>query len=153
MFSQTAPSEDEVYARALGYLGRAGVWPDVAQRLAEQVARNQRSGDDSLPGLADVLGWIAYCFAGREKNRIGLPVAVLAANLNANRLCPDEYRPPPVCANCGSVVEYCDCEGEPAPHFPPEFLERAFQRQYLALQLDMWGVCKYCHAFPCQCDD
>jgi hypothetical protein len=148
---QTAASEDEVYTQALGYLGRAGVWPEVAERLAGQVARNQRSGDESLPGLTDVLGWIAYCFADREKNKIGLPAAVLAANLGANRLCPDEYRPPPLCANCRSEVDYCDCEGEPAPHFPPHFLEYAFRRQYQSFNLDRWGVCTYCHASPCQC--
>jgi hypothetical protein len=149
---QPSAAGDEVYRRALSYLSRAGVWPDVAQRLAEQIADNQRSGGEGLPGLADVLGWMAYCFADREKNKIGLPAAVLAANLNAKRLCPQDYRPQPVCTNCGYTEAYCDCEGQPALHFPAEFLERAFQRKYQAYNLDMWGVCTYCHAFPCQCN-
>ncbi len=151
--SATHPTGEDVYGQALSYLRHAGVWEDVAHRLAERVERGQRKGDASLPGLADILGWIAYCFAEREKNHIAHPAAVLAANLNANRRCPEAYRPEPVCASCGYAGDYCQCEGEPAYHFPDEFLELAFSRSYFAGTGNRWQVCLLCHGFPCKCNE
>jgi hypothetical protein len=141
-----------------GYLLRAGVWPDVAGRLADQVAENEgrmdrQGGPRYLAGQADVLGWIAYCFADRQANKISQPAAVLAANLNANRRCPDEYRPKPVCVHCGCEEGYCECEQGPAGHFPAAYLERAFsaRSRYTGYTESRWGVCARCHACPCQC--
>jgi hypothetical protein len=141
-----------------GWLLRAGVWVDVAGRLAQQVAENERrmqqqDGPRYLAGQADVLGWMAYCFAEREKNGISLPAAVLAANLGARRRCPDEYRPEAVCSRCHCSVAYCACPDEPQAGFPPEFLEYALRsrKRYLLTPQSRWGVCESCHAFPCQC--
>ena len=142
--------------RALRYLLMAGVWPDVSQRLAAQIAFNERrtalQGDQHyLPTTADVLGWMAYCFADGKKNNIGMSAAVLAANLNANRRCPDEYRPTPVCAVCHLDVDYCECE-QPQEHFPDGFLERAFHgRSPYELDRTWWGVCTRCRGYPCRC--
>jgi hypothetical protein len=147
--------ERTLYEQVIGYLERAGVWEDAAQRIADQIVANHRRGHNTyLPGLADVLGWIAYCFADREKNKIDLPVAVLAANLNANRRCPDEYRPQAVCARCELLEERCGCEEGPERHYPDEFLEAAFRRRpYETHMVSRWGVCLRCHAFPCQCEE
>ena len=141
-----------------GWLLTAGVWTDVAERLARQVAENERrmqqqDGPRYLAGQADVLGWMAYCFADREKNGIAQPAAVLAANLNANRRCPDEYRPAAVCSRCRCAEDFCECPDEPACSFPAEFLPRAFnaRKRYAISPQSMWGVCEICHAFPCQC--
>ncbi len=146
-----------LYQQVSGYLLRAGVWEEVVERIARQMLDNQRRIEqgqgDNLPCVEDVLGWMAYCFADRQKNKIAQPAAVLAANLNANRRCPEEYRPPRVCANCGYQEDYCDCDDEHfQPHFPPEFLERAFRSShYEAYLSDRWGICQRCHAFPCRC--
>jgi hypothetical protein len=142
--------------RVLHYLLAAGGWPDVGERLAVQIAFNERrsalQGDQNyLPTTADVLGWMAYCFADGKKNNIGMSAAVLAANLNANRRCPDEYRPAPICAACGLEVDYCQCE-QPQEHFPEAFLERAFHgRSPYELDRTWWGVCTRCRGYPCQC--
>ena len=152
----TEPQADEAEEAVRGYLLAAGVWPDVSQRIAGQIAfneqRTRQQGDQHyLPTQADVLGWIAYCFADRKKNNIGAPAAVLAANLNANRRCPDEYRPEPVCAACHLELESCACE-TPQPHFPDDFLELAFQgRSPYSLNRTLWGVCTLCRGHPCQC--
>ena len=107
-----------------------------------------------LPGRADVLGWMAYCFAGREKNGIAQPAAVLAANLNAGRLCPPEYRPPLVCSRCGYTEDYCECPEEPVPGYPQEFLEHALctRKRYTLTPHSRWGVCESCHGLPCKCE-
>jgi hypothetical protein len=143
--------EDD-YTLALGYLERAGVWADVARRIAAQIAGASGEAEAETPTLADVLGWIAYCFGDRAKNKIGFPAAVLAANLNARRRSPEEYRPQPVCAGCLYEVDYCECEGEPQPHFPAGYLERAFRPKYSDNTHDIWGICQVCHAYPCRCD-
>jgi hypothetical protein len=147
--------EHVLFEQVRDYLVRAGVWEDAAQRIADQIVANHRRGHNTyLPGLADVLGWIAYCFADREKNKIDLPVAVLAANLNANRRCPDEYRPQAVCARCELLEERCGCEEGPERHYPDEFLEAAFRRRpYETHMVSRWGVCLRCHASPCQCEE
>ncbi len=154
---------------ALLYLRRAGVWPNVAQNLAQKIAANESAvsaanssvvseaggagRNDDLPGLGDVLGWIAYCIADREKNRISQPAAVLAANLNAGRRCPESYRAPRICANCYGAEGYCDCEDEPEYGYPPEFLQCALRGRssYISAYVDRWGVCLYCHCVPCRC--
>jgi len=172
------PEQGAVEQQVRGWLLRAGVWGDAAARLARQVAENEswlrqdkpwRSQDkpwqsqdrpSHLPGRADVLGWMAYCFAGREKNGIAQPAAVLAANLNAGRTCPPEYRPPAVCSRCGYSEEYCECPDEPERDFPQEFLEQALalpgqaasiRRRYTLTPHNRWGVCESCHALPCKC--
>lgn len=155
---------DKVEQQARNWLLRAGVWSDAAARLARQVAENeqrlQQGETRRLPGRADVLGWMAYCFAGREKNGIALPAAVLAANLGADRPCPPEYLPPAVCSGCGCTADYCECPDEPELVFPPQLLELALALPGGALSLrsrysltphDRWGVCLSCHALPCKC--
>ncbi len=151
---ETAP-DDPNYERALHYLQRAGVWSVSAQNAARKIAANIARPEKHLPGLGDVLGWIAYCFADREKNRITNPPAALAANLNAGRCCPENYLPPLICANCHYSEGYCECEGEPEYGYPPEFLERALRVRsgYELPYADRWGVCIYCCASPCQCEE
>jgi hypothetical protein len=158
-------AQPETYREALSFLERAGVWPDVAERIANKLVENQRRGHSYLPSLADVLGWIAYCFGDGEKNNIDQPAAVLAANLKANRRCPEKYRPRPVCSACGFEEGFCECEGEPDYHFPAGFLDFALKRrdgfspsaeysQYYGFRpITIWGVCRSCHGFPCQCEE
>ncbi len=136
----------------LNCLARAGVWTDVAQRIAGKIVENQERGHAYLPSPADVLGWMAYCFADRRKNKIQHPAAVLAANLNANRRCPDYYRPRQICASCHLEQGYCRCS-QPELGFPPEFLDFAFHVDYNDRYENFWGVCPACHGFPCQCPD
>jgi hypothetical protein len=165
--AEAGVADDEAYQTALRWLERAGVWADAARRIAAQIAANERAAaeraarDEAVPPggctplLGDVLGWTAYCFSDREKSRVQHPAAVLAANLNAGRCCPDEYLPPAVCAACGVAEEYCDCPDGPRPHYPDAFLERALQpKDMLAgYRKDRWGVCLSCRAFPCQCGE
>lgn len=160
------PEQDGVEQQVRGWLLRAGVWGDAAARLARQVAENEsRQSQDERgtaarqepghrPGRADVLGWMAYCFAGREKNGIAQPAAVLAANLNAGRLCPPEYRPPLVCSSCGYSEDYCECPEGPVPGYPQEFLEQALstRKRYTLTPHSRWGVCESCHGLPCKCE-
>ncbi len=151
--AQNAPP-DPHYSQALEFLRRAGVWSKIAERLAQQIAANQQSGEGELPGVGDVLGWMAYCFADREANQISNPAAVLAANLTNNRLCPENYRPPLICSSCHRRQEYCRCKpGKANYSYPPEFLEPALKsgKKY-STYADRWGVCMYCHALPCQCE-
>ena len=84
---QAEQAEQEVNRAALGFLERVGVWPDAALRIATKLVENQRRGHDYLPSLADVLGWIAYCFGDGKKNNVDQPAALLAANLLAGRRC------------------------------------------------------------------
>lgn len=147
------PPPDE---RVRSALLRAGIWPDVAEKLAHQFAGyRQRSYNTYLPDLSDVLGWIAYCFADRKKNKIVQPAAVLAANLRQGRRCPEEYRPPWICAGCDRLLKYCDCEAGPQPHLPEEFLELAFcqPNDYSLTSDPRWHVCHTCRCFPCHCND
>jgi hypothetical protein len=151
---QGSRSQEEEQTRQ--YLLRAGVWPEASERLAAQIALNEQrtrmQGDQHyLPTTADVLGWMAYCFADRKKNNISTPAAMLAANLTANRRCPDEYRPNPICAICGLDADYCGCEA-PELHFPPEFQDAALrERSPYVINRTLWGVCTLCRGMPCQC--
>lgn len=174
--SEKKDPADPNFSSAQFYLRRAGVWPGVAERLAQKIAANMRANHssvgaanncanraangeaadtcaDDLPDLGDVLGWIAYCVSDREKNHIGQPAAVIAANLNAGRRCPENYRAPRICANCHGSEGYCECEGEPEYGYPPEFLARALRQRsgYENPYATRWGECFYCHAAPCQC--
>ncbi len=170
---ESSQRQDEVEQQVRGWLLRAGVWGDAAARLARQVAENEsrqsrgeswRSQDERgtaarqepgrRPGRADVLGWMAYCCAAREKNGIAQPAAVLAANLNAGRLCPSEYRPPLMCSRCGYSEDYCECPDEPVPGYPQEFLEHALstRKRYTLTPHSRWGVCESCHGLPCKCE-
>jgi len=146
------PSQAELRQVTLHFLGRAGVWPDVAERIAEKLVENQRRGHPYLPTLADVLGWIAYCFGDQQKYNIAQPAALLAANLSANRCCPEKYRPPLICKACGFAEDFCECEDEPDYHYPSEFLEYALKKRRETYTTSVWGVCLSCQGFPCQCD-
>ena len=158
-------AQPEIYQATLSFLERAGVWSDVAVRIANKLIENQRRGHEYLPSLADVLGWIAYCFGDGEKNNIDQPAAVVATNLKANRRCPEKYRPQPVCSACGFVEGFCECADEPDYHFPAGFLDFALKRRngysqsaeysqyYGARPTTIWGVCRSCHGFPCQCEE
>lgn len=145
------------------FLLAAGIWPDVALRLARQISANelrtQQQGGELvyLPDAADVLGWIAYNFADRKKNNIAQPAAVLAANLNANRRCPQEYRPAWLCSGCRREVEYCTCDpatvDETPLLLPDEYLEAALRPRQTDYHFNrtFWGVCTLCRGLPCQC--
>jgi hypothetical protein len=144
---------DPVVEEAAGYLMRAGVWSDRAWRIAHQVAENERQGQPYLPTRADVLGWIAYCYSGQQRNQIKLPAAALAANLSANRRCPEAYRPPRVCAACGFEEGQCCCHGDPHYQFPKDFLQQALSEAPTRDPVNSWGVCPECHCSPCQCEE
>ncbi len=145
---------DAYYSQAVEFLRRAGVWNKTADRLAQQIAANEHSGDPELPGVGDVLGWMAYCYADRERNQISNPAAVLAANLTNNRPCPQTYLPPLICTSCKRSQEYCRCKPGKAQYaYPAEFVTPALKgvNKY-STYADRWGVCMYCHAVPCQCE-
>ena len=142
---------DEAQRFVLSCLARAGIWSDVAQRLAEQIYANHCAADPYQPGVADVLGWIVYCCGEQEKNSIHTPAAVLARNLQSGRCCPEALRPQPICARCGYEHSACVCEEGPQDYFPPEFIDAAFKGRHYDINTNRWGVCKICHAFPCKC--
>lgn len=146
-------ADDPLAEEVVGYLMRAGVWSDTAWRIARQIADNERQGQAYLPTRADVLGWIAYCYAGQQRNRIKLPAAALAANLSANRRCPEAYRPRRACAACGGEQGLCRCHAEPDYRYPPDFLDRALSEESTPQPFSSWGVCPECHCAPCQCDE
>ena len=129
---------------------RAGVWTDHALRIDAQITQNVRRGQANLPDLRDVLGWIAFSFAYRQKNKIAKPAAVLSACLSANRRCPDPHRPPYICTLCRRDQAHCTCP-EPDLRLPRKFLDFAFEDEYDARIQTFWGVCRRCHAYPCQC--
>jgi len=142
-------------AAARQWLKQAGVWPDVAGRIAVKIAENLQRGHPYLPGPADVLGWIAYCFGDQQKNKITQPSAVLAANLNANRCCPDEYRPPAICSACGCAEDWCDCDPKVPLGYPDEYLEAALHHTHSRYDYthNRWGICLNCGALSCRCGD
>ena len=107
-FRPADSSPAELRRVSLHFLRRAGVWPEVAERIASQLVENQQRGHSYLPTLADMLGWIAYCFGDQQKHNVTSPASLLANNLNANRCCPEKYCPPLVCKACGFAG------GEPA---------------------------------------
>ena len=55
------------------WLERAGVWTDAAKRIAQQIRGNELRQQHYLPTRADVLGWMAFCFAYKHDNRIEKP--------------------------------------------------------------------------------
>lgn len=151
--AQSAPPDPQ-FAQVFQFLRRAGVWSKSAERLAQQIAANEQRADPELPGVGDVLGWIAYCYADREQNQISNPAAVLAANLTNNRPCPQIYRPPRICTYCHRSQEHCKCKPGKAEYtYPSEFLMLAMKgANKYSTYADRWGVCMYCHATPCQCE-
>ena len=151
---QPHPSQpdDPTQRFVLDCLARAGVWSDVARRISEQVCASQRLAEPHLPGVADVLGWMAYCFGGQHKNNINAPAAVLAHNLTSGRRCPENLRPQPICARCRYEHRACTCPDGPQDTFPPEFIDAAFKEHHYDYTTTRWGVCKTCRAMPCQCE-
>ena len=147
--SEGAESQDG-FLTVLDCLLRAGVWTDAALRIDSQITTNVRRGHTYLPDLRDVLGWIAFCFAYQRENKLSNPAAVLAANLNANRRCPEKNRPPYICNLCHRDEAHCACD-DPDLRLPPKFLEYAFTDEFDARTQSFWGVCRRCHAFPCAC--
>ena len=146
--------QSETYRTALHYLLEAGVWMDVARQIARQIAESEAHGEAHALTPADVLGWIAYCFADQEANRIQNPVTVLVANLKADRRCPPAYRPQPVCLRCEYTASECVCPQGPQKGYPDSFLELALgRRRYSPYKDDRWGVCQFCHAYVCKCYD
>ncbi len=136
----------------MGCLLRAGVWTDHALRIDSLITQNVRRGHSYLPDLRDVLGWIAFCYAYRDKHRVQTSAAVLSASLSANRRCPDHLRPPYICSVCCLDEAHCACE-MPDIHLPPRFLDFAFNCEYDERSESFWGVCRRCHGYPCQCAD
>lgn len=145
--------DDPVSAEVLQWLAQAGVWTDRAARIARQIAENERRRKYYLPVRGDVLGWIAFCFAYQTQHKIIKPVQVLAANLVHNRRCPKNLLPPRVCAACKFEEGRCQCHGEPDYGYPAEFIEFAFRAEYNEYAQTFWGICKSCHAYPCQCPE
>jgi len=150
--STLAASHNHLQTFTLDCLSRAGVWSDVALQICDQVIANQLAADPHKPNVADVLGWMAYCFGGQHKNGINAPSAVLARNLQSGRRCPENLRPQPICARCHYQHSHCICDQPPQDYYPPDFIEAAFKEQHYDYNTDRWGVCKSCHAFPCQCE-
>jgi hypothetical protein len=151
--SALAASQNHLQTFVLDCLSRAGVWSDVALQIRDQVLANQIAADPHKPNVADVLGWMAYCFGGQHKNGINAPSAVLARNLQSGRRCPENLRPQPICARCHYQHSHCICDQPPQDYFPPDFIEAAFKEQHYDYNTDRWGVCKTCRAFPCRCED
>ena len=151
-------SDDPVVAEArqvLDWLVQAGVWQASAERLAQRLVAEQHGQGRAGFDAGDVLGWLAYCFADQEKNKIQQPAAVTTANLAAGRRCPAEYRPRRVCLDCGYVEsdDGCACEDGPRYGYPDAMLGRALRDNPYDLRNDRWGICKYCGALPCQCGE
>jgi hypothetical protein len=145
--------DDPVAADVIRWLAQAGVWTDRAVKIARQISDNERRRKSYLPMRGDVLGWIAFCFAFQTQNKIVKPVQVLAANLVNNRRCPKSLLPPLICTVCGFEEGRCQCHGEPVYAYPARFIDFAFEEEYDAYSQTFWGVCRTCHAFPCQCPD
>jgi hypothetical protein len=151
---EAAYRETKTYRTVMHYLLEAGVWTEVAERIAQKFVENETRGHPYLPTAVDILGWIAYCFVDQEINKIQNPVTVLVANLKANRRCPQAYHPEPVCTRCERAKAYCRCPEGPALGYPPSFLEFALgRRKYNRYKENRWGICHFCHAYVCKCYD
>jgi hypothetical protein len=143
--------QDSRFNQVMSWLSRSGVWTDTAIRLSRQVLENELRGAPYAPTRADVLGWITFCFAYRSENKITRSSSVLAGNLEANRCCPDELRPKPLCLRCRFTADYCECAEGPQADYPPEFFEYAMINAYTPQIEDYWGVCPTCHHYGCLC--
>lgn len=143
--------QDPRFSQVMGWLTRSGVWTDTAIRLSRQVLENELRATPYTPTRADVLGWITFCFAFRSENKITRSSSVLAGNLDANRCCPDELRPKPICLGCHFTADYCECAEGPQADFPPEFFDYAMINAYTPQVEDYWGVCTTCHRYGCVC--
>lgn len=144
---------DPVFVETMSWLSQAGVWTDHALHIARQIAANERQPNEYLPTRADVLGWMAYCFALKQKYKVEKPAQVLAANLRANRRCPLDLLPPRVCRVCGYEEGWCRCAGEADYVFPPDFLDLALEIDGALYHRNWWAICEDCHNLTCQCDD
>ena len=142
---------EPAFAQTMKWLERAGVWTDTAKRIARQIHGNELRGQHYLPTHADVLGWMAFCFAYKQENRIEKPAQVLASNLINNRRCPEKLRATRLCSVCGLAEGWCACPGEPDYQYPDDFLEFAFVGEYDPQAENFWGVCRRCHARVCRC--
>lgn len=143
--------QDPRFNQVMAWLTRSGVWTDTAIRLSRQVLENELRAAPYTPTRADVLGWITFCFAFRSENKITRSSSVLAGNLDANRCCPDELRPKPICLRCRFTADYCECAEGPQADFPPEFFDYAMINAYTPEVEDYWGVCPTCHHYGCLC--
>ncbi len=142
---------DPAFAQALSWLARAGVWTDRAVGIARQICANEKRGHAYLPTRADILGWIAYCFAYQEENKIKKPTQTLAGNLANTRRCPEELRPPRICTRCNFAEGFCKCNAEPDYVYPANYIEFAFNSNYIAEIQTFWGICLECSGFMCRC--
>lgn len=143
--------QDPRFSQVMAWLTRSGVWTDTAVRLSRQVLENELRAAPYTPTRADVLGWITFCFAFRSENKISRSSSVLAGNLDANRCCPDELRPKPICLGCRFTADYCECAEGPHADYPPEFFDYAMINAYTPEVEDYWGVCPTCHHYGCLC--
>lgn len=142
---------DPAFAQALSWLARAGVWTDRAVGIARQICANEKRGHAYLPTRADILGWIAYCFAYQEENKIKKPTQTLAGNLANTRRCPEELRPPRICTRCNFAEGFCKCHAEPDYVYPAKYIEFAFVADFIAEIQTFWGICLECGGFLCRC--
>jgi hypothetical protein len=141
------------FAQTMKWLERAGVWTDAAKCIAQQIYSSELRGKYFLPTRADVLGWMAFCFAYKRENGIEKSTQVVVANLSNNQRCPEKFRAPRLCAVCGLEEGWCECQGEPEYQYPDYFLEFAFEAEYDPQFENFWGVCLRCHAGKCRCPE
>jgi len=72
----------------------SSIWPNVAQRVSENELRRRRGGNSHLPGIQDLVGWIAHCH--HNPNRaIKDPAAVVAADILGCRRPGRKYKEHP----------------------------------------------------------
>ncbi len=142
---------EPIFAETMGWLAHVGVWTDHAMRIARQIHSNELRGQNYLPTRADVLGWIAFCFAFRRENKVEKPVQVVSINLSNNRRCPEHLRAPRICRKCGLAEGWCQCHDQPEYYYPASFIDFAREAEYDPSVQTFWGVCLSCHAARCTC--
>lgn len=83
------------------------IWPNVAERVAQNELRKRRGCNAHLPGIPDLIGWIAHCH--HNPNRvIKDPAAVVAADILGCRRPGKKYRENP---EAYLPVEYLQAAG------------------------------------------
>jgi len=101
--------------RAAAWVLGESLWPDVAEKITQNRQR-QAYGNEHLPGLVDLVGWIAYAV---DQEQVHSKAALVAANIRHERKAPDEYR------------------HQPMDYLPERFFERAgLGDHFLEVELD-----------------
>ncbi len=101
--------------QAAGVVLGASIWPDIADHITKNFQRREY-GNEHLPGLIDLVGWIAYAY---DQEKVHSKAALVASNIRQERKAPEEYRL------------------NPEEYLPKMFFERAgLGNHFQAVELD-----------------